>query len=210
MTTTLFRTACAVALATAATLPAHAIVLTQLPGVVASASSCYLNAGCVAANDWSAAKVLDGLDYDLTGRYGWSAGTFGNAGTPAWVRLDFGGLFRLEATELRFGYNRGSFANQTNVYELRTSTDGSTWAVSGSGTLVDNANPALLNNSITWAAGAGPLARFVEYRVVGGSHWAGLGEMTVQGVAAAVPGPGTWALWLAGLGVMTGLARRRA
>jgi len=200
--------ACVAALATAALLPAQAIVLTQLPGVVASASNCYLNAGCVAANDWSAAKILDGLDYDRTGRYAWNDGNFGTAGAPAWVRLDFGSVFALESAELRFTYNQGRFANQTNVYQFRTSTDGANWAVSASGTLVDSADPALLNNTATWAPGTGPLARYVEYRVVGGSHWAALSEMKVEGVSA-VPEPGAMALWAAGLAVVLRIARHR-
>ena len=199
---------CGLSLATSLALPAHALVLTQLPGVVASASSCYLNAGCSAANDWSAAKILDGRDYDLTGRYAWSAGNHGTAGAPAWVRLDLGALYSLESAELRFTYNNGGWNGYSNVYQLRASADASNWVVVASGTLVDSSNPAAVNNTFAWAAGSGPVARYVEYRVIGGTHWAALGDMRLEGVSA-VPEAGSASLLLVGLLALSAVIAKR-
>ena len=189
--------------------PAHALELTELPGVVASASGCYLNSGCNPSQDWSAAKIIDGMDYSISGSHAWNAGTWATSNSPQWVRLDFGGLYRLEGAELRFTYNGGNFAGYTNVYEFRFSGDGLGWQVAASGTLVDSADPVQLNDSWAWTTGTGPLARYVEYRVVGGSHWAALGEMNVQGIAAPVPEPSTAVMTLAGLALAGMTARRR-
>lgn len=186
------------------------LVLTSLPGLTATASSCYLNFGCDNALQWSPAKAVDGVDYDLTGNHSWNAGTHASAASPAWLRLDFGSVYQLDSATLRFTYNKGNFAGFTNVYQFRTSVDGLAWATSASGTLVDSPNPALLNNSFSWAAGEGPLARFVEYRVVGGSHWAALGELQVTGQVAAVPEPASVLTMLAGgAALMVHLNRRR-
>ena len=208
--TPLFRALLPAALAIAGLVPsaAQALELTELPGVVASASGCYLNANCDASQDWSPAHVIDGLDYDLTGRYSWNAGTWATASSPQWVRLDFGSTYRLDNVELRFGYNGRNYAGYTNVYEFRTSTDGAAWTIAANGTLIDSTDPTQLNNTLAWTAGSGPVARYVEYRVVGGSHWAALGELNVQGVAAPVPEPSTAAMALAGL-MMAGLTARR-
>lgn len=187
---------------------ARATELTDLPGVVASASNCYLNSNCDPSSDWAAAKVLDGLDYDLTGAHSWNAGTWASVASPQWVRLDFGGTYRLEAAELRFTYNGGAYTGFTNDYEFRTSVDGMSWTVSAGGTLTDSADPARLNHHWDWTPGDGPLARYAEYRVIGGSHWATLSELNVQGVAAPVPEPATAMMATAGL-LMCGLMARR-
>lgn len=197
------------ALASLVPAAAHALELTDLPSVVATANSCYLNSDCDPSNDWAAAKVLDGMDYDLTGAHSWNAGTWASAVSPQWVRLDFGNTYRLEGAELRFTYNGGAYTGFTNDYEFRTSVDGTSWAVSAGGTLIDSAHPAQLNHHWAWSPGDGPLARYVEYRVVGGSHWATLGELNVQGVAAPVPEPGTATMAMAGLLMCSLVARRR-
>lgn len=209
--TALFRALMPATLAIAGLAPAasQALDLTTLPGIAASANSCYLNPTCATGTVWAAANVIDGLDYDQTGDHSWNSGTWASAAAPQWVRLDFGSSYQLETAELRFTYNGAAYAGYTNVYEFRTSLDGLSWQVVASGTLVDSSDDALRNNTWTWAPGSGPVARYVEYRVVGGSHWAALGEMTVSGVPAAVPEPTTTAMLLAGLAAMGLTARRR-
>jgi len=209
--TALFRTLMPATLAIAGLAPAasQALELTALPGVIASANACYLNPTCAAGTVWAAANVIDGLDYDQTGDHSWNAGTWASAAAPQWVRLDFGSSYQLETAELRFTYNGAGYAGYTNVYEFRTSLDGLSWNVAASGTLVDSSDDALRNNTWTWASGSGPVARYVEYRVVGGNHWAALGEMTVSGVPAPVPEPATTGMLLAGLAAVSLTARRR-
>lgn len=197
------------ALAGLAPTAASALELTQLPGFVASASGCYLNPGCTPGTVWAAANVIDGVEYDLTGNHSWNAGTWAGAGAPQWVRLDFGSTYQLETAELHFTYNGPVYAGYFNNYEFRTSADGVSWNVAAHGTLIDSADATIRNNTWTWATGSGPLARFVEYRVVSGSHWAALGEMRVLGAVAAVPEPGTTAMLFAGLGALGLTARRR-
>jgi hypothetical protein len=199
----------ALALAAACASHAQATELTALPGIVASANACYLNANCTPGTAWAAANVIDGVDDDLTGNHSWSAGTWAGAGAPQWVRLDFGSTYQLEVAELRFTYNGPAYAGYFNNYEFRTSLDGVSWHVAASGSLIDSADAALRNNTWTWTAGSGPVARYVEYRVISGSHWAALGEMRVLGEVAAVPEPGTTAMLLAGLAALGLLTRRR-
>ncbi len=198
----------AVAIAALTPSLSQALELTDLPGVVASANRCYLNASCHPDGPWAAANVIDNLPHDGTGNHAWNAGEYGSVGAPQWVRLDFGASYQLQGVDLSFTYNV-QYPNYTNVYQVLTSLDGVSWSLAANGTLYDSANAALRNNTWSWAEGTGPVTRFVEYRVIGGSHWATLGEISVQGVAAPVPEPASAAMALAGLGLTGWLARRR-
>ena len=145
------------------------------------------------------------------GGHAWSAGDHGTAADPNWLRVDFGAVYALSSAELRFIDNAGAWQGDTNVYELRTSVDSVSWQLVGSGTLIDLAgDTAALINSYTWAGANLPLARWLEYRAVGGSHWSALDEINAMGApAAAVPEPGTWAMLGAGLAGVGLLTRRR-
>jgi hypothetical protein len=190
---------------------AHADVeLTDLPGAVATANSCYL-APCDGPGLFVAANAIDNQPY-LSGAsgHGWGAGDHGTPGDPNWLRVDFGAVYAISSTELRFVDNGGAWQGYTNVYELRGSVDGLAWQSLGSGTLTDlTGNTAALTDSYAWSGEARPLARWLEYRVVGGTHWSALDEINAMGTPAAVPEPGSWALWGAGLAAVTAVGRRR-
>ena len=201
------RPACRRALVAAATLGALAaaptawadIELTDLPGVSTSASGCYLQT-CGIAGAFSDRNIIDNMPYVPSSGAGvWSGGTHGTAANPQWVRVDFGAAYLLSTVSLRFGDNAGAWQGYTNVYELRGSVNASTWQLLGSGTLTDlTGSVAALTDTYAWAGAAQPVARWLEYRVVGGSHWASLDEINAMGSPSAVPEPSTWALWATG------------
>ncbi len=187
------------------------VELTDLPGVTTSANSCYLSA-CGVAGTFTDVNIIDNLPYiPGTGGHGWSAGDHGTAANPNWVRVDFGAVYLISSVDLRFHDNGGAWQGYNNVYELRGSTDASSWQLLGSGTLTDlTGNVAALTDNYLWAGAARPVARWLEYRVVGGSHWSALDEINAMGSpAAAVPEPSSAALW-ATAGVLGLWLRRRA
>jgi F5/8 type C domain len=187
------------------------VELTNLPGVTTSANSCYLTA-CGVAGTFSDVNIIDNQAYlPGVGGHGWSAGDHGTAGNPNWVRVDFGAAYLISSVDLRFHDNAGAWQGYTNVYELRGSSNGSNWQLLGSGTLTDlTGNVAALTDNYMWAGAARPVARWLEYRVVGGSHWSALDEINAMGApVAAVPEPGTVAMWSVA-GVMGLWLRRRA
>jgi hypothetical protein len=204
-------------LATAAllALSTHAVAvdveITDLPGVVATANACYLTA-CHQVGTFAAANALDNLRYlPGTGGHGWSAGRHGTASSPNWLRVDFGAVYSLANTHLRFHDNAGAWQGFNNHYELRASVDGLTWQLLGSGTLTDlTGNEAALTDSYSWTGAARPSARWLEYRVTGGSHWSALDEINAMGApVAAVPEPGTYVLMALGLVAVTCASRRQ-
>ncbi len=199
------RTAFVASLLAVGALPAQAIELTDLPGVVASASSCYL--GCGNAH-YDAGNILDG-DYGATGNSGlnsWNAG-----GYSGYVQVNLGNVYVLEHIELYGGY---PYANN---FSLQLSSDGANWATVHSGSFHDE--PGLTHDGVNSPGHvkygaeidvADINAQYVRYSA-SSAQWAYLYEMDVQGhaVAAPVPEPETYALLLAGLGLVGFAARRR-
>jgi hypothetical protein len=178
--------------------PAAAADLNTLPGISVSASSCYLNPGCVATGPWSAANAIDGKEYDRTPDFAWNAGSH----APHWLRVDFPGEIRLDALRVSGPYNAGVFNGLSTVYEI--------WTAAGriaSGTLIDSADPAQNSDSFAWAVASAPVTDWLEYRVVGGTHWANVGELTMSGERISpVPEPSSLALALGGAALL--LSRR--
>jgi len=200
--------ACALALVGVAPA-AQALELTDLAGVSATASRCYL--GCGNAR-YDASNVLDG-DYGATGNTGlnaWNAGTY-----SGYVQIDLTAVFELDRIELYGVYP------YFNPFTLSVSADGQSWstvAVGGYalapglpeagvggvryGAIFDVANGSLAS---------GINARHVRYTLNGGSpQWAYLAEIDVQGHVPTVPEPDALALMLTGLGLISVAARRRS
>jgi hypothetical protein len=188
---------------------AHAIELTDLPGVTASASYCYLGCGH-AAHD--ASNILDG-DYGGTGNTGlnaWNSGTY-----SGWVQVDFGAAYVLDRIELYGWYNT------YDPFTLSVSADGLSWttvAIDGyhpESRLTETDIYGLKYGAVYDVAdntlASGLSAQYVRYTVNAGSpHWGYMFEMDVQGHTAPVPEPETYAMLLAGLGLVGMKLRRRA
>ncbi|PZU54770.1 MAG: hypothetical protein DI561_03955 [Thauera sp.] len=200
----------ALALAFAAAAPAavQAIELTDLEGVEATASSCYL--GCGNAH-YDAGNILDG-DYGATGNTGlnaWNSGFYGGH-----VDLDLTAVFVLDRIEL---YGVSPYYNP---FTLSVSADGLGWTtvtVAGYGVEpdlpeagVDGVRYGAVFDVADGSLASGLNARYLRYSVNAGSpQWGYLVEIDVQGHVATVPEPEAWISMLAGLGFLGIAARRR-
>lgn len=192
-----------------------ATLLTNLPGATTSASSCFMGCGN-AAYDHS--NILDG-DFGSTGNTGlnsWNSGGLGG-----YVQVNFGAAYTLDKIELYGGYP------YENLYSLSVSLDGSSWQAIASGgyhlesSLGQSAVQGGTKYGAVHAVGAGTLgsgiqAQYLRYTLGGGRHWAYLYELAVEGhgttnpnPVTAVPEPETYALMLAGMGLMGAIVRRR-
>jgi hypothetical protein len=170
---------------------AATIELTDLPGIAVSANS-FTSPGGEPTN------AIDNKDY-LDGQFSWVAGDHGTPDDPNWLQLDFGSDFYLMGVEVRGIFNEELpwFWGNNNVFNLWAQQDGGAWVAIGDGDIQDSADPALRDKTFGYLPGAQPLARYLRYEVVGGSHWSYLGEINVQG--ATVPEPCTIASAAAGL-----------
>lgn len=201
---------------------AQATVLTELPGVITSAGSCYQ--GCGNAR-YDHGNIIDG-DFGASGNTGlnaWNSGYWGG-----WVQIDFGAAYQLDRIEL-YGANE-----YYDPYTLFVSQNGMSWSSVASGGY--HVEPALsrsdtylgvkygavhdvLNNTLA----SDVVGQYLRYSVNAGTpHWGYLFELQVDGHSLAgspgiqqgngsnsVPEPTTLALVGLGLAGVSGMRRRR-
>ncbi len=189
---------------------AQAMELTDLPGVTATASSCYLGCGHAL---YDAGNILD-ADYGATGNTGlnaWNSGGFGG-----YVQVNLGGSYVLDGIELYGGYP------YAETFSLSVSGDGVNWTtLVAIDTYHEESGLTFTGLSgkkygAVYSVAGGTLmsdvsAQYVRYSAGASQNWGYLFEMDVQGhvAAAPVPEPETYALMLAGLGLVGFAARRR-
>jgi hypothetical protein len=195
-------------------IDSRAILITDLPGVTASAGSCY--GGCGNAT-YDASNILD-HDLGGTGNNGlnsWNSGYWGG-----YVQLDFQQSYALDRVELYGAYS------YFDPFVLSGSLDGTTWFNLGSGGY--HVEPGLsqsgtylgIKYGAVFDVGNGTLGpnvetRFLRYTVSAGSpEWGYLFELRAEGHAAggnpeAVPEPGTFACMGMGLLMLAFAWRRR-
>jgi len=169
-------------------------------------ASSYYNGG---SEVFEASRIVDGITTDSGTPYNWSfwLATQGqNQG--AWVQVDLGSNYNISNVTLFDTHNRGYYDRGTNAFTISFSTDGVTFqnVASSAFTQLEWQNQTAKDVSTGSALG-----RYVRFNVdsVYGGQSAGLAEMQVYGTVASVPEPETYAMLLAGLGVVGAAFKRR-
>lgn len=169
-------------------------------------ASSYYNAG---SEVFPEAKIVDGITVDSGTGYNWSfwlsaQGT--NAGQ--WVQVDLGTNYQLSSVVLFDTHNRWYNDRGTKDFHLSLSSDGTHFSTIGSGAFTYD--QWLNQTALTVTTTDNPIGRYLRFNV--GSCWgcqsAGLAELQAYG-ALPVPEPESYAMLLAGLGLMGFIARRR-
>ncbi|HEY9193839.1 MAG TPA: discoidin domain-containing protein [Methyloversatilis sp.] len=176
---------------------AMAIDLTSLPGITVSTPTPYYFSSSNGPKD----NILDN-NFDTY----WNGGAYAD-----YVQVDFGAAYVFDRIEL---YGNPGYVNN---FQVLASLDGTSWGAIASGSYH---NESALSGSrkfgaaFDFAAAGAPVGRYLRYAQGSGPQWAYLGELEVTGhlpvaAAPAVPEPDTWALLLAGLGLIGVAARRK-
>ncbi len=125
---------------------------------------------------WPERPLQNAIDGDYVSH--WSAGDFGTLSNPHWFQLDLQQDWQVaEITVNMQLWTNSIYRGYTNDYNLYVSGDGNVWTLIGSGTIAEDTDPALYSD--TFAISIQPI-RYVKYEVVGGTHWADLGELEVK------------------------------
>lgn len=186
---------CACVLISAAPV-ANAANLALNPGTTATSNSEY-------APNWNAGKAIDG---DPTTN--WSAAGWSDPSNPYWLLVDLGAAYHVSNVVLKSRdleqYGPGFYID----YEFLVSTDQSTWWQLKTGRLTDGAGDAWWDEVAVNAS-----MRYAAFQVTGGTHWAHLYEMEINGEnPVQVPEPATVSLIglaLAGMAFQRGRRGRR-
>lgn len=122
--------------------------------------------------------------------------------------FDLGSVFSLTETSI-WNYGGGCCGTDRNVDELEIffSTDNVSFNSMGVFALTNVTTDMFTPDTFALSG----MARYVRFDVLsnqGDSRYTGLSEVQFDGVQAAVPEPGTWAMLILGFGLMGGLMRR--
>lgn len=127
---------------------------------------------------WSERPVENAIDADYVSH--WSAGSFGTLSNPHWWKVDLQQNWQVSEIIVNLQLWTGSpYLGYTNDYNLYVSSDGSSWTLIGSGTIAEHTDPDAYSDTYILSDQMPPI-RYVKYEVVGGTHWADLGEMEVK------------------------------
>ena len=152
---------------------------------------------------WVPANAIDGDSFTH-----WSAGGYGAPSDPHWLVVDLQSAYPVaQITVSGLPHTVGSpYFGYTNVYDLYTSTDGANWTLIAFDSWAQDTNPSIYSH--TYMLSGDPL-RYVKYEVVGGTHWADVGEIKTFADVSAVPVPGAVLLGAIGLSCAGWRLRRR-
>lgn len=175
----------------------------------AQAANLSLNPGTTATSNsefgasWSASKAIDG---DPTSN--WSASGWSDPNNPYWLLVDLGAAYQVSSVVLKSRDLEQYGPSYYIDYEFLVSNDQSTWWQLKTGRLTDDAGDAWWDEVTVNAS-----MRYAAFQVTGGTHWAHLYEMEINGEnPVQVPEPATVSLIvlaLAGLAFQRGRRGRR-
>ena len=142
----------------------------------------------------------------------WVAGSWDGAKTPFWLTIDLHNIYKVDKivlydSPIYSGTDIYTGADYSEKYNLYSSTNGETWNLIQSGTLVDTSGPSDYIEISSLAA----YLQYVKFEVTEGPHWAHLNEMMIYGAmtTTAVPEPTTMLLLGFGLVGLAGMRRSR-
>ena len=179
-----------------------------LLALIAALSVNAVEAATVAYSAVTASSGINAPEYAHDGVFpvewtGWTNTTAYWSGTAEYLIYEFDQLYSLTHYDVSLDNN--------DSYQIQFSLDGVNWGLTGNSSDVNiGSNDGNVGWGMdTFSADMGPLfARYARVMAVGGDNMYSVGELQFSGVAA-VPEPETYALMLAGLGLVGFAARKR-